>query len=373
MRSHLVMPALLALTGLFASCGQPVVQAKPEQPATPQDVARTPTDSANGTLSDATRQTLISAPYLKHTLSNGETLLIDNIGEHTFIHGTDVAIGRRSALPTWILNAEDRLRLKATGVGLKSGQTDPFGAPRLWPSAKDLNVIYYEIGSFPANIRNNIQAAIDTWNATNVAIKWQPRPTISNYAYATIVGSNSWSLGELLTRSLPCQNLAGISSAVGYDNPNNFPVGGTIYINPNCFSALDKSDANTRTQTIALVMHEMGHVMGLGHEQQYCGRNNYINVNPPTSPNSFDVAYSFNFAEACGTDARNYGLYDFSSLMHYTYGQYGTATVTMSQKANIAGSYCGSPSLAGLATTLSKQDVFAINTMYGKTPIISGC
>jgi Astacin (Peptidase family M12A)/Clostridial hydrophobic W len=321
------------------------------------------TTSSSPTLDEQTIQTLKTADRLVHTFSNGEQWKLFAIGDHIFSEGGDFTVVTREGLPNLVSDIENQLAspISAQGVGNAPTATTLDGYSILWPSAKDLGVIYYEIGSFPTAIRNLIQQAINEWNATSVAIKWQPNTQGSlnpRYKYVTFVGGTNWSVIELGLQLFGsgCTLATGLSGGgVGYTNPTSqFPVGGTIYFNPSCFN----NGVNV-SEFVAGVQHEMGHVVGLHHEMSYCGRNNYINVN---SGSALDINYFFNYAEKCDRNAKNYGVYDFDSVMGYKYG----AGYGYSYKSSIFVNYCGDPRSPGFATGLSKVDIFAINLQYGR-------
>ncbi len=237
----------------------------------------------------------------------------------------------------------------------------------MWPSAKTLGIIYYQIGSLPANITTAINNGIAQWNATSVGIKWQPLPAGSTQKYATIVGGTSGSVIELyLNQSNSCGTPAFAGGGIGYsEGLGGFPVGNTIYLNPACFNYYTTS---TWTST---VQHEMGHVTGLWHEQQRCGRANYVTVAPG---NWWDGNYLFNWAEKCDSNASNYGYYDFKSIMHYAY-----FSPYMAARTPANTQYCGNPiinneSAVGSNPVLSPGDINAINRLYSRGPISStGC
>lgn len=117
--------------------------------------------------------------------------------------------------------------------------------------------------------------------------------------------------------------------------------------------------------------------MGLYHEQAFCGRSNFVNITTTSNPAWYDEPYRQNWGEACGSPYYgNYStLYDFSSIMQYAYGTSSTAstTVTMSRKSSITLPYCGNPDYAGYATGLSKNDISALNQMYGRGTVTTGC
>ena len=63
---------------------------------------------------------------------------------------------------------------------------------------------------------------------------------------------------------------------------------------------------------LAANMHEMGHTIGLDHEQSRLDRDKYIFVDFNNVAPVAEGAYTQDFATSM-----NYGLYDYISLMHY--------------------------------------------------------
>jgi hypothetical protein len=313
----------------------------------------------------------LKASTVNYTFSNGTKLTLHAMDRYFFVKGADTSVTLRSELPNWINDVENQLKgedLRPQGVGMSPGATHPAsGASTLWPSAKDLGVIYYEVGSFPTAVRTIIGQAIAQWNNTSVGVKWRPRPPGDPYRYATIVGGNNNSLFELFLGTTPCgKPVAVAGGGIGY-NPGDFPVANTIYLNSNCFS--DFSDPLFAARAKAIVMHEMGHVTGLWHEQQRCGRGNYVTV---ASGSTFDPVYFYNSAEKCNANAQNYGYYDFTSIMHYGYS--GDLSQRVGGPAN--SNYCGDPTYnVGRYTNLSPGDINAINRLYNRGPIstTNGC
>jgi hypothetical protein len=125
----------------------------------------------------------------------------------------------------------------------------------------------------------------------------------------------------------------------------------------------------------------MGHIVGLAHEQQYCGRNNFLSV---SNPQPSDLIYRYHFLELCGaSDSRNYNVFDFRSIMLYAVGPYESQnldprtnfryTVTMDKVTPPKAHYCGDPNTFGSnystspIKTLSAGDIAAINEMYGRS------
>ena len=369
---------LLAITGcFFVSCSSQV--------ASVNTSSVLEIESLNGHFNSSNTQAVISANRINYTFSNGMKLRLFTVGEHAFPEGSDVGISRRDQLPEWLESKELEFSngsLTPQGVGLSPGAKDNRGLSNLWPSAKNLGVMYYEIGGMPTPVLNAINLAITRWNNSRVGVKWRPRISGSPYKYTTFVGGTSGSIAEAFLNnsfawigfSAPTcsQNFGFSGSGIGYTDPGAFPVGATLYFNPACF---DNYAANLEYFS-TLVQHEMGHVVGLWHEQQRSGRSNFVTV-APGGP--FDVNYYYNFAEKADLNAQNYGDYDFSSVMHYSYSQNPPLVLSARSGGPAAGTvFCGSPTSPGPTANrtsggLSNGDINAINTLYSKGTVIPGC
>src|SRR5262249_5603300 len=59
-----------------------------------------------------------------------------------------------------------------------------------------------------------------------------------------------------------------------------------------------------------IIAHEIGHALGMIHEQERSGRDSYVTINY----SNIQTQYASNFDILAST---NYGTYDFDSVMHY--------------------------------------------------------
>ncbi|MBX0292341.1 M12 family metallopeptidase [Hymenobacter sp. HSC-4F20] len=153
-----------------------------------------------------------------------------------------------------------------------------------WPSA----VVYYTIdAALPS--QNRVTDAIAHWQ-TNTAIRFVKRTTQANYVTFR-VGS-------------------GCSSNIGM-------IGGRQYIN----LASGCSTGNT--------IHEIGHALGLFHEQTRNDRDTYVNI----LTQNIQAGYENNFSKysASGYAGTDYGVLDFGSIMMYgsfSFSSNGQPTIT---------------------------------------------
>jgi len=102
-------------------------------------------------------------------------------------------------------------------------------------------------------------------------------------------------------------------------------------------------------------IHELGHAIGLHHEQQRFDRDDYIVVGATSSadPSNWEIE-----------TGRNPVPYDFASIMHYSLGP-GDDYTDDGRALHVSQ---GSPVL-GAAATLSVGDVLTINTMYAAATV----
>lgn len=145
-------------------------------------------------------------------------------------------------------------------------QRSGFSGPR-WTNG----IVYYEFESGLTTQQKNawLNAAAE-WSAV-AALSFVPRTYQSNYIYV-FSGSGNWSY-------------------VGM-------IGGRQ----------EMSIANWSIKFI--IVHEIGHALGMIHEHQRTGRDGYVTIHYA----NVQSGYGNNFTQWTST---NYGAYDFDSIMHY--------------------------------------------------------
>lgn len=220
------------------------------------------------------------------------------------INGVNYALAEINGDLVWegdIIVAPEQLN------GATTGRTQGVGLlNRRWPGG----IVYYTISSSLAN-PSRVTSAIAHWEA-NTAIRFVLRTTQSNYV-------------NFRTGS-------GCSSSIGM-------VGGVQYIN----LATGCSTGNT--------IHEIGHALGLFHEQSALARDNYVNV----LWDNIQAGYENNFNKA--TNASDYSSFDFGSIMMYpsnAFSKNGLPTLVRKDGST----------WTAQRTALSTNDKAAIDIMY---------
>lgn len=102
-------------------------------------------------------------------------------------------------------------------------------------------------------------------------------------------------------------------------------------------------------------VHELGHAIGMWHEQSRADRNAYIMINWE----NIEDQYKDNFLQHLA-DGKDFGEYDYQSIMHYgpyAFSKNGQQTIIpLLEGIQI-----------GLRDQLSEKDIAAINAMYPQT------
>lgn len=101
-----------------------------------------------------------------------------------------------------------------------------------------------------------------------------------------------------------------------------------------------------------ITVHEIGHALGLWHEQSRADRDNFIRI----AWENIDEKHRFNFEQHL-TDGNDFGEYDFQSIMHYgpyAFSKNGKQTIfPLMEGVEI-----------GQRNHLSDKDIAAIDSMY---------
>jgi Astacin (Peptidase family M12A) len=123
---------------------------------------------------------------------------------------------------------------------------------------------------------------------------------------------------------------------------------------------------NTSDTTIGTVLHELGHALGLWHEQSRPDRDQYVTV----LPQNIIEKYRYNYAIKDDPDvARAAGPYDFGSIMHYPLiNSLSIDNKPTMEVKNPAG--VDLPNI-GQRVTLSPGDILALAGLYN-APVTDG-
>jgi len=154
----------------------------------------------------------------------------------------------------------------------------------LWPKVNGVATVYYQIDPSTGDMAN-INTAIAQFNADFPGliqwVAWNPEnPQSPTYVYISLTGAPTG----------VCEAEEGYQPT--FTQPQ--PMGGAS----NC--------------TVGTFLHEMGHVIGLWHEQSRSDRNSYVTVNYNNV-----IKGSWSNFESPGDNAQNLTLYDYGSVMEY--------------------------------------------------------
>ncbi|GEM49954.1 M12 family metallopeptidase [Deinococcus cellulosilyticus] len=258
-----------------------------------------------------------------HTFSNGETF---SYTEYDGIVKTDddVIVANSDELSGLFQKYEAYLstpEVDKNGVGITKYCSFEFitcwsYTDNRWPSGK----IYYSYdGTLTSTQKNNILTAITDWNSRVSDVKWYYSPAA----------------GDRVVFTKETDPNACGSSSIG-------KKGGAQQLRLSCFSK-------------GVIQHEMGHAAGLLHEQSRCDRDSFVTILWA----NIKSGYSGNFNKACGEAYKDYGSYNYNSVMHYgakAFSSNGGYTIVPKNGVSV--------NTIGQREALHAGDVSALNQMY---------
>jgi len=241
----------------------------------------------------------------------GLTRLSFSVIEGWAVWQGDIVLGKaEDLLGTSGVEKQSIRTVKPSGVAVQPGVNS--GSVR-WPDG----IVPYEIDGDLASIRGTIiDAATEFSNKTNVTLIERTNET----AYLRFVSGS------------------GCASALGRTNREQF-------------IRLDPSGGCSKVS----IMHEIGHTIGLFHEQARNDRDNYIRINWENISDGFQN--QFTKASNRGFDI---GTYDCSSIMHY-----GTHAFSMNGQPTIVS--IDPNCIIQRGNSLSPGDIAAVNRLYPST------
>jgi hypothetical protein len=240
--------------------------------------------------------------------------------------------------------------------GSGTGPLPPSAGIRAWSSRWEDRTIPYTIDpGFSVAVQTLIADAVDLWE-DETAMNFVLRTTQADYVELTAATANDCADGV---------DNDGDGDTDGWDAEC---ARGYTAEDFSCWSSLGfqggPQDVFLNGCSAGSIAHELGHAMGLYHEQSRCDRDDYVTINWA----HIDPTAIHNFATwgACdsGDDGYDNGPYDYDSIMHYgptAFSIDGSATITPLVAA---------PNM-GQRTALTAGDIEGIRRMYaGEVPLI---
>lgn len=210
---------------------------------------------------------------------------------------------------------------------------EPTLGPQLY--ARQAKSLYWPKGIVPYTIassvsathRSRITASIKEWQA-KTAIRWVPRK--AEAAYVTFT--------EPVNNNICSADLGHIAGTRRW-----------VYL---------RDSARNGTCNLGVVVHEMGHTVGLVHEHQRPDRDQYVKITSSCIPTGLSGAFAFTT-----TPSKTVGPYDIASTMHYR-----STTLTKPGCGGYSITAKNGTALLHDWATLSAGDVAGVAMLYGAAP-----
>jgi Astacin (Peptidase family M12A)/Clostridial hydrophobic W len=345
------------LFGFFVSCGQQSTQVSTVE----EGSWVVQTTSRGVEIDKATEEKLIRSKKVIHTFSNGTSIAYENRDWGDAVSPGDIVIARSSEMPKFVISREKNIQnpsgetnnnsTRSVGSNTNSSLRWAGGIPYVIDSSipgttTDLN-----------SYQGKLQSSINSWNSKSVGIKFRQKSGNEPYVRFVLESSPSKCYSSVGSTNSSINGSSGFPTS-----PEKIYLGQTLALGTTCINDGDSD-----------IHHEMGHAMGMWHEQQRCDRDGYVRV--------VQVGFlgdDVNYGKRCNTifsNVKDYGKYDYSSIMHYGYftNNPGTAYETRMEKISPVNSqYEGDPSSVG-PSQLSASDIKNMNDMYQLTdPPLNG-
>lgn len=155
------------------------------------------------------------------------------------------------------------------------------------------------------------------------------------------------------------------------DNTDEEPFDGASFVG--CRTPLRRAQSHEiKIARVAepVIHHEMGHTVGMLHEQQRCDRNDFVVVQENPLVSVSDCARhcptTSNCDQPCivSPGAVDYGKYNYGSVMHYPYGECGMSILPKEPSSGTSEGDWKNPGGKQNNNSLGVLDVFGINQKY---------
>lgn len=215
---------------------------------------------------------------------------------------------------------------------------------RLWPS----HTIAFEMSRSARRFaENRIKDAVADWN-NHTKIELLEYPTEWLVRFPSSINPQRFKFARTF------YGIRAFSTDAGWKNQG---LQYLYFLFPNVDDPTQNPDYNAN---VGALVHEIGHVLGLWHEQQRMDRDDHVIVNPFLMS---DDEYKSNYAKKIPPWTLTHGAYDCNSVMHYpeilpefTINPNGNCTSGIGWLRRSDGT--------GGATWLSQGDIDAINNFY---------